>query len=75
MTAPFRLTDAWKDEIEGVSKDVLDHLAKVVCLQTQCGDRGFDSLNCGCCAFCADTAESVIGEYLRLVKLEIPRGQ
>lgn len=46
--------------------EILMALYKIVCRQTNCADRGFDEYNCGKCAFCADTAEDVIGTYFKL---------
>jgi hypothetical protein len=64
----FVLGEEWKDLVRYVPEVILSHLAKVVCLQTECTDRGFDPSHCGQCAACADTAESVVGEYLRLTQ-------
>lgn len=60
------MDDRWKNEIRAVPDALLKPLYKIVCEQTNCMDRGFDEANSGKCAACADTAESVVGEFLAL---------
>jgi hypothetical protein len=62
------MDERWKDAIEMADKKALEECAKVVCEQTDCGDRGFDPSNCGKCAWCADIADSVVGTYLLRTK-------
>lgn len=56
----------WKDAVNTVDKAVLNELHKVICRQTNCSEQGVDESQCGVCAFCADAAENVVGQYLIL---------
>ena len=64
----FELTNEWKTYARQIPDEIANHLAKVVCLQIGTGCARYDSSHMGDCAMCADTAESVIGEYLRLTE-------
>lgn len=58
----------WKAEVDGIDPAILAALHAVVCEQTDCSGRGFNPNNYAKCAWCADIAENVVGEYLRLTK-------
>jgi hypothetical protein len=56
----------WKGAVTAVPKKLMNHLSRIVCKQTDCSSRGKPYE--GNCAFCADIADNVIGEYLILTE-------
>lgn len=66
------MDDVWKKEAFLLSDELLKPCYKILCEQSNCCDRGFDPSDCGNCAWCADSVDSVIGTYLHLVKTQKP---
>jgi hypothetical protein len=58
------MTEDWKDYIKTVDQTILRKLYKIACEQSDCLNEGDER---GTCAYCADTAESIVGEYLHLI--------
>ncbi len=61
------MTEDWKDFIKTVDNDILEKLYVVACKQSECPNYGNMR---GTCSYCADTAESIVGEYLHLISLK-----
>jgi hypothetical protein len=60
------MTEDWKEYIKTVDREILTKLYKIACEQSDCTNSNEDR---GSCAYCADAAESIIGEYLHLISL------
>lgn len=61
------MTDEWKEYIKLIDDEILNKLYKIACEQSDCQNEGEDRGNC---AYCADTAESIVGTYLFLKELK-----
>lgn len=58
--------EEWKEEVKVVDASILEKLRRVVCDQTSCFGQGRRPDGEPGCATCADIAENVVGEFLRL---------
>lgn len=59
------MLENWKKYVKKVDQAILVKLYAIACEQSDCKNEG---KNRGNCAYCADTAESIIGEYLYLME-------